>query len=165
MSPETALTATVQTSANYARQYPDDEAAAPWLVTSAVLATQQAVAIALRAAGDRVPAQAGATELVLRAATQDRLPAPFTLPMNTAARRVFEDLVDARNAFMHPRGLSWTLATDVLSKGLLVASQTIRHLILTQPVLQDLVAPDQQAVIGNGLQELETLAEFLDDSV
>lgn len=163
MTPEAALAETVAVAAQHARHYPDDTSTAPWLVTAAVLAAQQASALALRAAGDLIPAQAGATELLLRAASKDRLPAPFTLPFSRTARHSFEQMVDARNRFMHPRGIQWTMRPQTLSAGLPVASQTVRHLILTQPVLADLVAPDQQAVLADQLEDLEALAVFLTD--
>lgn len=163
MTPEAALTQTVMVAAQHARHYPDDTSAAPWLVTAAVLAAQQAAALALRAAGDLIPAQAGATELLLRAASRDRLPAPFTLPLSRAARDGFEQMVDARNSFMHPRGLIWAVRPQTLASGLPVISQTLRHLIQTQPVLTDLIAPDQQAVLVDQLEDLDALAVFLTD--
>lgn len=163
MTPETALAETVAAAATHARQYPDDAASAPWLVTATVLGAQQAAAIALRAAGDSIPAQAGATELLLRAASKDRLSPPFTLPFGAATRQSFDRLVEARNTFMHPRGLTWFVSQDTLSRGLPAASLTIRHLILTQPVLDDLVSPDQQKAMHDGLEEIEALAEFLAD--
>lgn len=162
MTPEAALCETVVRAARSAQAYPDDAATAPWLVTASVLAAQQAAAIALRAAGDAIPAQSGATELLLRAATKDRLPAPFTLPFGAAARQGFDRLVEARNSFMHPRGLTWFVSQETLARGLPVVSSVVRHLILTQPVLADLVAPKQQIQIEDALQELDALAEFLE---
>ncbi len=162
MTPEAALCETIARAARAAQAYPDDAANAPWLVTISVLAAQQAAAIALRAAGDSIPAQAGATELLLRAATKDRLSPPFTLPFGAAARQSFDRLVEARNSFMHPRGLTWFVSQDTLARGLPVIGAVVRHLILTQPVLTDLVSPREQEKIEDGLQDLDALAEFLD---
>lgn len=161
MTPEAALTETASFAAEQARLYPDDAMRAPWLVTASLLAAQQAAAIALRAAGDSIPAQAGATELLLRAASKDRLPAPFTLPFGAAARQSFDRLVEARNAFMHPRGLTWFVSQDTLARGLPVVGQTVRHLIITQPVLGDLVSPTQQAQLKSDLMEIDALGDFL----
>jgi len=134
----------------------------PWLVTGGVLMAQQAAVIALRAAGDTIPAQAGGTELLLRAASKDRLPAPFTLPFGAAARQSFDRLVEARNAFMHPRGVTWFVSAETLSRGLPVAAKTVRHLILTQPILNDLVSPTQQESLADNLAQIEACAEFLE---
>lgn len=164
MTPETALVETVRFTAVHAGRYPDDEASAPWLVTGSVLMAQQAAAIALRAAGDSIPAQVGATELLLRAASKDRLPAPFTLPFGASARQGFDRLVDARNTFAHPRGTIWFVSADTLTRGLPVALRSVRHLILTQPVLADLVSPDQQGELQAGLEAIGQLAEFLGGS-
>lgn len=163
MTPEAALVETVRFTAVHAERYPDDEASAPWLVTGGVLMAQQASAIALRAAGDSIPAQVGATELLLRAASKDRLPAPFTLPFGAAARQGFDRLVEARNMFAHPRGTVWFVSTDTLARGIPVAVRTVRHLILTQPVLADLVPPADQDRVRSDLQAIEAFAEFLDD--
>lgn len=164
MTPEAALIETVRFTAVHAGRYPDDEASAPWLVTGSVLMAQQAAAIALRAAGDSIPAQVGATELLLRAASKDRLPAPFTLPFGAAARQGFDRLVDARNSFAHPRGITWFVSAETLTRGLPVALNSVRHLILTQPVLSDLVSPDQQNVLKANLNAIADFAEFLSDS-
>lgn len=163
MSPEAALVQTVRFAADQAERYPDDETAAPWLVSAVVLAAQQAAALALRAAGDAIPAQSGATELLLRAASTDRLPPPFTLPFGAAARQSFDRLVEARNAFMHPRGVTWFVSAETLARGLPVAAQTVRHLILVQPVLPDLVSPVQQAALRADLLGLDAFAEFFED--
>lgn len=163
MSPETALTETVRFAADQAARYPDDETAAPWLVSAAVLAAQQAAAIALLAAGDAIPAQSGATELLLRAASKDRLAPPYTLPFGVAARQGFDRLVEARNGFMHPRGVTWFVSADTLARGLPVVAQTVRHLILVQPVLPDLVSPAQQDALRDDLHGLDALAEFFAD--
>ncbi len=163
MTPETALSETVARAARAAGVYPDDENAAPWRVIAAVLAAQQAAAIALRAAGDGIPAQSGATELLLRAATKDRLPPPFTLPFGAAARQSFDRLVEARNTYMHPRGISWFVSQDTLARGLPVVCGVIRHLVITQPVLSDLVPPSEASRIDEALHDIEALASFLRD--
>jgi len=162
MTPETALVETVRFTAVHAGQYPDHETSAPWLITGAVLMAQQAAAIALRAAGDSIPAQVGAAEILLRAASKDRLPAPFTLPFGTAARQGFDRLVEARNTFAHPRGTTWFASSDTLSRGVPIAVRTVRHLILVQPILNDLVSPHQQDLLYSGLDAIHTLMEFLD---
>ena len=162
MTPEGALTETVARAARAAVAYPDDATAAPWLVVGCVLAAQQAAAMALRTAGDSIPAQSGATELLLRAANKDRLPPPYTLPFSGAARHSFDRLVEARNTYMHPRGVTWFVSQDTLMRGLPVACMTIRHLVLTQPILTDLVSPDQGAQIEDGLQDIAALASFFD---
>jgi hypothetical protein len=133
----------------------------PWIVVGGVLMAQQAAVLALRAAGDSIPAQAGGTELLLRAASKDRLPAPFTLPFGAKARQDFDRLVEARNAFMHPRGQTWFVSAETLTRAMPVATSVVRHLILTQPVLNDLVAPAQQAELNDGLQAIDAFANFL----
>jgi hypothetical protein len=163
MTPEDALCDTVRFAAarsGLSEHAPESD---PWLVTACVLMAQQACALALRAAGDPIPEQSGATELLLRAATKDRLPAPFTLPFGMAARHSFDRLVEARNSFMHPRGTLWHVSRQTLSRGIPVATRTVRHLMLTQPVLNDLVSPEQQGVLRDGLESIESLAVFLDD--
>ena len=160
MTPETALNETVGVMAAHAELYSDEPEGAPWLVISAVLAVQQAAAIALRAAGDSIPAQAGATELVLRVASKDRLPAPFTLPFGVTARQSFDALVEARNQFMHPRGQDWHLAEATLWSGLCAVTDMVRHLVLPQPVLEDLITPDQQDQMELRLAAVELVAEF-----
>ncbi len=161
MTPETSLTETVRFAAVHAGQYTDIEASGAWLVTGAVLMAQQAAAMALRSAGDSIPEQVGATEIMLRAASKDRLPAPYTLPFGSAARHGFARLVEARNAFMHPRGVSWYASPETLVRGLPVAVRGVRHLILTQPVVPDLVSPVDQASIADDLESLDALIEFL----
>ncbi|MEO0607067.1 MAG: hypothetical protein AAFY82_02470 [Pseudomonadota bacterium] len=163
MTPETALSETVDVLAAQAERFSDTPSSAPWLVIASVLAAQQAATLALRAAGDSIPAQAGATELLLRAASKDRLPVPFTLPFGAQARQSFEGLVEARNQFMHPRGQIWQISDAPLWRGVRVAARTVRHLILTQPVLEDLVAPNQQNLIRSDLQTLDLIADFYDD--
>lgn len=163
MTPEEQLIETVRfTSARFG-ECVTEQAFDPWLVAGGVLMAQQAAVIALRAAGDRIPAQAGGTELLLRAASKDRLPAPFTLPFGAAARQSFDRLVDARNAFMHPRGLTWFVSADTLARGMPVACRVVRHLILTQPVLDDLVSPALQADLQDHLRAIEAFADFLVD--
>lgn len=160
MTPEAALTETVDfTTVRYGMCATCEEYD-PWIASGGVLMAQQAAAISLRAAGDTIPAQAGATELILRAASQDRLPAPFTLPFDAAARQSFDHLVEARNSFMHPRGLDWQVSTGTLALGLLVATRIVRHLILTQPVLADLISPDQQGKVRSNLESIDSWAEF-----
>lgn len=163
MTPEAALCETVRFTAARSELVAEASSFDPWLVTGSVLMAQQACALALRAAGDPIPEQAGATELLLRAATKDRLPAPFTLPFGASARQSFDRLVEARNSFMHPRGILWHASQQTLSRGLPVTAGVVRHLILTQPVLNDLVAADQQGALRDGLATIDSLAEFLDD--
>ena len=164
MTPEAALLETVRFAAEHAEHYSDTPKRAPWLVSTIVLAAQQAAAIALRANGDTIPAQAGATELLLRAASKDRLAPPFTLPFGASARQSFDRLVEARNAFMHPRGALWHVSEDSLARGLPVATSIVRHLILTQPVLSDLVSPAEQDSLRRNLDAIDALAEFLSDA-
>ncbi len=133
----------------------------PWVATGGVLMAQQAAVIALRAAGDTIPAQAGGTELLLRAASKDRLPAPFTLPFTASARHAFDRLVDARNAFMHPRGVTWFISAQTLASGMPVAANVVRHLILTQPVLNNLVSPSEQDRLRQDLQAIDAFSDFL----
>ena len=162
MTPEVALCDTVRFTAQRFEAYLSTQVEDPWIVTGGVLMAQQAAAIALRAAGDSIPAQAGATELLLRAASKDRLPAPYTLPFGMAARQSFDRLVEARNTFMHPRGTLWHISQETLVRGLPVAARTVRHLILTQPVLDDLASPDQQSQIASDLDSIQAHAEFLE---
>ena len=164
MTPEAALLETVRFAAEHAEHYSDRQERAPWLVSAVVLAAQQAATIALRANGDSIPAQAGATELLLRAASKDRLAPPFTLPFGSGARQNFDRLVEARNAFMHPRGALWHVSDDTLVRGLPVATGIVRHLILTQPVLTDLVSPAEQETLRADLDAIDALAEFLSDT-
>ncbi len=124
---------------------------------------QQAAAIALKAAGDGIPAQAGATEIVLRAASKDRLPVPYTLPFGSSNRRDFERLVEARNGFMHPRALSWHVTPQTLARGLPVAVNIVRHLVLTQPIVPDLIGVDEQTSLHDCLEQIAALADFLAD--
>lgn len=161
MTPETALCETVRFTARRFEAYSRESGFDPWVATGGVLMAQQAAVLALRAAGDAIPAQAGGTELLLRAASKDRLPTPFTLPFGAAARQSFDRLVEARNAFMHPRGALWHVSADTLSRALPVATRTVRHLILIQPILEDLVTPDQQAALQADLNAIEAMAEFL----
>ena len=163
MTPEAQLVETVKlTAAKFERSAAAAEFD-PWVVTGGVLMAQQAAVIALRAAGDSIPAQAGGTELLLRAAAKDRLPPPFTLPFGAAARQSFDRLVEARNAFMHPRGLTWHVSAETLSRGMPVAAKVVRHLILTQPILNDLVSPGEQVELAAGLDGIESSAAFLDE--
>ena len=161
MTPEAQLCDTVNVTLSRFGLCVTDPPFDPWVVVGGVLMAQQAAVIALRAAGDTIPAQAGGTELLLRAASKDRLPAPFTLPFGSKARHDFDRLVEARNAFMHPRGTLWHVSSDTLVRGLPVATRTVRHLILTQPVLADLVSPDQQNQLDDDLSAINASAEFL----
>ena len=163
MTPEDALCNTVRFAAARCGQSEQAPEFDPWLVTASVLMAQQACALALRAAGDLIPEQAGATELVLRAVSKDRLPAPFTLPFRAAARQSFDRMVEARNGVMHPRGILWHVSGRTLSRGIPVATGIVRHLILTQPVLNDLVSPGQHGVLRSDLLALDAFADFLDD--
>lgn len=133
---------------------------APMMVTGAALMAQQAAAIALRAAGDIIPAQAGATELVLRAANRERLPPPHTLPFQSEARHAFDRMVAARNKFMHPRGESWEVAPAVLGRGLMTSVRIVRHLILIQPILPDLIPARDQKEFASDLQIIDDFGDF-----
>lgn len=163
MTPEAQLLDTVGFTLSRFGLCVTEEAYDPWVVTGGVLMAQQAAVIALRAAGDTIPAQAGGTELLLRAASKDRLPAPFTLPFSAAARHAFERLVEARNAFMHPRGVTWYVSADTLARGMPVATKVVRHLILTQPVLNNLVSPSEQDRLREDLKAIDDFADFLND--
>ncbi len=163
MTPETALRDTVNFTMSRFGLCVTEATFDPWVVTGGVLMAQQAAVLALRAAGDAIPAQAGGTELLLRAASKDRLPAPFTLPFGAATRQSFDRLVDARNAFMHPRGTLWHVSADTLSRGMPVATGAVRHLILTQPVLTDLVPPTVQEELRESLKAIDTFSEFLEN--
>ena len=163
MTPEAQLLDTVGVTVSRFDLCVSEEAFDPWVPTGAVLMAQQAAVIALRAAGDTIPAQAGGTELLLRAASKDRLPAPFTLPFSAAARHAFERLVDARNAFMHPRGATWFVSAQTLARGIPVATAVVRHLILTQPVLNNLISPAEQDRLREDLTAIDAFAAFLED--
>ncbi len=163
MTPESSLCETVQFTAQRFEACSTETAFDPWVVVGGVLMAQQAAVLSLRAAGDTIPAQAGGTELLLRAASKDRLPAPFTLPFGAAARQGFDRLVEARNAFMHPRGLLWQVSADTLQRGLIVATRAVRHLILTQPILDDLVGPNERPRLRADLKAIDVVAESLSD--
>lgn len=163
MTPEAQLLDTVGFTLSRFGLCVTEEAYDPWVVTGGVLMAQQAAVIALRAAGDTIPAQAGGTELLLRAASKDRLSAPFTLPFSAAARHEFERLVEARNAFMHPRGVTWYVSADTLARGMPVATKVVRHLILTQPMLNNLVSPSEQDRLREDLKAIDAFADFLND--
>lgn len=155
-----ALLETATFTAHQARLYADaPEKSGPWLVTGAVLMAQQAAALALKAADDTIPEQAGATELLLRAANRDRLLPPYTLSFGMAARHGFDRLVEARNSFMHPRGVAWFVSEDTLVRGLSVATGTVRHLLLTQPIEGELC--DDHEALTEALADIEALADFL----
>jgi len=161
MTPEAQLLDTVGVTQSRFGLCVTDDVYDPWVVTGGVLMAQQAAVIALRAAGDSIPAQAGGTELLLRAASKDRLPAPFTLPFSAAARHDFERLVDARNAFMHPRSVTWFIRAETLARGMSVATKAVRHLILTQPILNNLVSPAEQDRLREDLKAMDAFSEFL----
>ncbi|NQY96437.1 MAG: hypothetical protein HRT82_04690 [Henriciella sp.] len=163
MTPEAQLCDTVNVTLSRFGLCVTDPPFDPWVVVGGVLMAQQAAVIALRAAGDTIPAQAGGTELLLRAASKDRLPAPFTLPFGSKARHDFDRLVEARNAFMHPRGVTWFVSAETLSRGMPVATGVVRHLILTQPILEGLVSPAEQAELEKSLQSIDAFANFLED--
>ncbi|MEL6725775.1 MAG: hypothetical protein AAFP81_13005 [Pseudomonadota bacterium] len=165
MNPEDALCETVRFTQSRFERCVTEQSFDPWVVSGGVLMAQQASVLALRAAGDAIPAQAGGTELLLRAASKDRLPAPYTLPFGTAARQSFDRLVEARNAFMHPRGTLWHVSAETLSRGLPVATRVVRHLILTQPILPDLVSPKAQSQLADDLEAIDATAAFLVDDV
>lgn len=162
VSAEHALVETIRFAAHQADIALDRAAALPWLVTACVLASQQAAALALRAVGDDIPEQVGAAELLLRAANASRLPAPFTLPLTASERRDFDLLVESRNAAVHPRGRTWHVTARTLARGLPVAVRCVRHLVLIQPPVPNLVGADQAAEIKNGLEAINALAVFLD---
>lgn len=163
MTPEDALCRTVTFTVSRFNPDAHDLQIDPWVATGGVLMAQQAAVLALRAAGDAIPAQAGGTELLLRAASKDRLPAPYTLPFGMAARQSFDRLVEARNEFMHPRGVTWFVSADTVSRAMPVAAKVVRHLILTQPILPDLVSPNQQVQLRSDLQVIDEIAAFLSD--
>lgn len=133
---------------------------APVVVTSACLMAQQAAAIALRAAGDIIPAQAGATELMLRAANRERLPAPHTLPFQSEARQSFDRMVAARNSYMHPRGETWEVDKKVMGEGLMTAVRIVRHLIIIQPIVPGLIPQRDVKEFENNLQNLDDFGGF-----
>jgi hypothetical protein len=163
MTPEAQLLDTVGFTLSRFGLCVTEEVYDPWVVAGGVLMAQQAAVISLRAGGDTIPAQAGGTELLLRAASKDRLPAPFTLPFSAAARHEFERLVEARNAFMHPRGVIWYVSADTLARGMPVATKVVRHLILTQPILNNLVSPSEQDRLREDLKAIDAFADFLND--
>lgn len=164
MTPEAQLIDTAATTMSRFGMCVTEPEIDPWVVVGGVLMAQQAAVIALRAAGDSIPAQAGGTELLLRAASKDRLPAPFTLPFSASTRQSFDRLVEARNMFMHPRGQTWIVSTETLARGMLVAAAAVRHLILTQPVVNDLVSAAEQEDLQSSLQAIDAFAAFLSDA-
>ena len=62
---------------------------------------------------------------------------------------------------MHPRAEAWHVSDETLADGLPVATGAVRHLIVVQPVVPDLIAPDQVSALEDALAEIEALAEFL----
>ncbi|GAB5458092.1 MAG: hypothetical protein Hens3KO_11220 [Henriciella sp.] len=163
LTPEDSLLETARFTATHAGLFSQVPSSPAWLVTGASLMAQQAAALALNGAGDSVPAKVGAAELLLRAANRDRLPPPFTLPFSASARRDFDLLVEVRNSFMHPRAQSWHVTPRTLSRGLPVASAAVRHLILTQPVVPDIISPADTDTLRDCLEQIEDLALFLGD--
>ena len=163
LTPEESLLDTARFSAAHAGLCLDAPDSLAWLVTGTVLLAQQAAALALKAAGDAIPAQVGAAEILLRAASKDRLTAPYTLPFGSGQRRDFDLLVVARNGFMHPRAGSWHVTSRTLARGLPVATGAVRHLILTQPILPDLISPAAQDGLQDCLEQIEAVAEFFRD--
>lgn len=163
LTPEEALLETARFVSVHAGQCLDAPSSLGWLATGAVLMAQQAAVLALNAAGDTIPSQVGASELLLRAASKDRVAPPCTLPFTSSARRDFDLLVEARNNFMHPRAMAFHVTGRTLARGLPVAANVVRHLVLTQPVLPDLIAPGAQSDLRDCLAGLDALAEFLSD--
>ncbi len=161
LTPEHSLLETARFTCVHAGLCLDAPGSLPWLVTGAVLMSQQGAALALNAAGDAIPAQSGASELLLRAASKSRLAPPHTLPFGGSARRDFDLLVEARNSFMHPRAQTWHITPQTLARGLPVATRAVRHLIVTQPVMPDLIGPDAQNELQDCLEQIEALADFL----
>lgn len=163
LTPEDSLLETARFAATHASLFSQVDSSPAWLVTGATLIAQQAAALALNSSGDSVPAKVGAAELLLRAANRDRLAAPYTLPFPNSARRDFDLLVEARNAFMHPRAQSWHVTPRTLSRGLPIATGAVRHLILTQPIVPDMISPDGADTLRDCLEQIEALALFLAD--
>jgi len=161
ISPEKALVKTLLSSGYYARHCLDQHDYLPWLNVTAVLAAQQAAALALSAVGDLIPEQSGATEILLRATSPARLPPPYTLNLSATNRRAFDGLVAARNAFMHPRARPWHMTALTLSRGLPVVCDAVRHLVIIQPAVPDMIAPSDVAIIETQMADLDALAAFL----
>lgn len=162
MNPQDALSQTATFTAQQAQHYGDgDITKAPFLVLGAVLVAQQAVCCSLVAVEDTIPSQAGATELILRAANPKHLPAPYTLPFDHDARQAFDHLVLKRNAFMHPRGHNWTITDTDLAVGLSVVCRILDHLLMTQPVHSGMLAETPLAIIERAVADMRALAEFL----
>lgn len=163
LSPEQALLETARFASVHAGQCLDVSESLGWLVTGTVLMAQQAAALALNASGDSIPEQVGASEILLRAGSKDRLASPYTLSFTSSARRDFDLLVEARNSFMHPRANSFHVTPRTLARGLPVAAGVVRHIVLTQPVVPDLVSPQGQHDLRDYLDALDALAEFLSE--
>lgn len=162
MSPQDALLGTATFTAKQARLSGEGQATArPFLVLGSVLLTQQAASLSLLAAGDIIPAQAGATELVLRAAHPRHLPPPYTLPFAPAARQRFDQLIIRRNAFMHPRGLPWQIGDTQLAGGLSAVCKILTHLLITQPISSDLLPAADLREVELCLGDIAALAQFL----
>ncbi|CAI8419702.1 MAG: hypothetical protein CME93_04140 [Hyphomonadaceae bacterium] len=163
ITPERALVKTLLSSGYYARHCLDQHDYLPWLNVTAVLAAQQAATLALSAVGDLIPEQSGATEILLRATSPARLPPPYTLSLSTANRRAFDGLVTARNAFMHPRARPWHITALTLSRGLPVICNAVRHLVIIQPAVPDMITPSDVTIIETQIADIEALAVFLRD--
>ena len=162
MTPCAALTETARFCADQAMMCGEGHAPArPFLVTGLVLMAQQAASLALKEAGDLIPAQTGATELLLRCASPKHLPQPCTLPFEADRRRRFDQLVERRNAFMHPRGMDWIIADPCLSDGLDTVGFITDHLHLTQPVNAACLSAPQRAALEDALDICMHLASFL----
>ena len=162
MTPYEALIATAKFTSIQAQQTGEAVTEVrPFLVTGLVLLAQQAASLALHHAGDRIPAQSGATELILRAATPKHLPQPYTLPFDREARQAFDRLVERRNAFMHPRGLSWTISDLDLATGLETVRAIVQHLLEVQVVDESLSEWGQRAELRDALENFDSLAAFI----
>lgn len=161
---EDNLIDTARFTAAHARLYPDALESGPWLAIGGCLMAQQAAALALIAAGDVIPAKAGGAELLMRAATPARLPAPYTLPWSHQTRRMFDALIAARNAYLHPREEAWSVDTATLGSGLASVCDMAAHLILVQPIRGDLVSPHVARSLRESLEDIRALAEFLSEA-
>ena len=62
---------------------------------------------------------------------------------------------------MHPRGVTWFVSADTLARGMPVAAGVVRHLILTQPVLEDLIPAAEQDEMHANLKAVDAFSEFL----
>lgn len=138
----------------------EDESSLPWLVTGAVLMSQQACTLALSEAGAELPALGGPGELLARAGDPARLEQPYTAPLKPEDHRAFDVLVAARNGVMHPKPGGVALEPSGLPQGLLTVTGLVRHLVLTQPVRPSMIDMAAAATIGEGLALIETSVDF-----